>query len=367
VGVLESAYEPLYNRDWLSATLKRSRLTPLGAGLILAALNLLLNSLLAYRSGTWLSGPAGMGLLDDYQVLVFAGLFQPTVMATFCWLPRGIQRLYTGIAKEAVFESEESLKLSYAGLRKRLQGPFLVPVALVWAVWSCFAEYYIFFHPLISSWIQAQPQTFWLRLPLDFLFNFMLAMGFYNFMVILAAVRKVFRENPIRVQPFHPDHAGGLGAVGRFTANIGYAVGAVGLFLTIVLFQRPPGTALLYNLMIGFMFAIYFVMAPIGFYFPLWSAHDAMLSVRDALARDISSEFDAVHARLGTLRSKDAETNEPLLKRLRQLDEERNLLDRYPVWPFDASSLRKFFGLALSPLVPILTSLFIDTLSKWLP
>ena len=188
-----------------------------------------------------------MGLLDDYQVLVFSGLFQPTVMATFCWLPHGIQRLYAGIAKEGVFESEEGLQLSYAGLRKRLRTPLLVPVALAWALWSTYAEYYIFFHPLVSSWIQTQPVVFWIRLPLEFLFNFILAMGFYDFMVILTAVRKVFRENPIRVQPLHPDRAGGLGAVGRFTANIGYAVGAVGLFLTIALFQRPPDTALLYN------------------------------------------------------------------------------------------------------------------------
>ena len=37
-GMRDAAFEPLYNRDWLSAFLKRSRLTPLGAGLILAAL-----------------------------------------------------------------------------------------------------------------------------------------------------------------------------------------------------------------------------------------------------------------------------------------------------------------------------------------
>ena len=363
----EATFEPLYNRDWLSAVLKRSRVTPLGAGLILAALNLLINGGLAFRSGTWLNGPAGMGLLNDYEVLVTVVLFQPTVMATFCWLPHGIQRLYAGIAKEGVFESEDVLQLSYESLRKRLQVPFLVPFALVWAVFSCFVEYYAFFRPLISSWFQEQPGAFWVRLPLELLFYFMFAMGFYDLAVVLTAVRKVFRENPVRVQPLHPDHAGGLGAVGRFTANIGYAVGAVGLFLTIVLFQRPPDTTLLYNIMIGFMFALYFGMAPIGFYFPLWSAHDAMLSVRDALAREISSEFDGVHARLRSLRSEDAEANEPLLKRLRQLDEEHKLLDRYPVWPFDASSLRKFFGLALSPLVPILTSLFLDILSNWLP
>lgn len=355
----DDAYEPIYNRDWLSAFLKWSRLTPLGAGLILALINLLVNSLLAHRSGTWFNSSSGMGMYNDYQVLISILLFQPTIVSGFCWFPHGIRWLYEGITREGVFESVQILKRSYEHLRERIQAPLLVPIAVAWAVIACFAEYYVFFRPLITSWVQSQQNVFWFRLPLEFLFNFMLAMGFYDTLMLLLTVRKLFRENPIRVQPFHPDKAGGLGAVGRFTANIGYAVGAVGLFLTVILLQRPPEPALPYNIMVGFMFAIYFSLAPISFYFPLWSAHDSIL-------RNISKEFDAVHARLQTMRSKDAEKNEPLLKRLRQLDEERLLVDHYPVWPFDASSLRKFFGLAFSPLIPVLTSIFIDLLSKWL-
>lgn len=362
-----NTYEPLYNRDWLSTLLKRNRITPLGAGLILAAFNLLLNGAIAYGSGTWFSSSAGIGLLSDYQVLVFGLLFQPTVIATFCWLPQGIHNLYAGIAKEAALESADELQRSYERLRARLQSPWLVPVAVAWAAFSCVAEYYIFFRPLTASWLQTQPSFYWVRVPFEFLFYFILAAGFYDLMVVLIAVRELFRKSSIRVQPFHPDQAGGLGAVGRFTANIGYAVGAVGLFLTIILFQRPPDTAMLYNLMIGAMFMIYFVMAPIGFYFPLWSAHTAMLSARDSHVHNISSEFDTVYARISELRTNDTDKTEQLLKRLRQLSEERDMVYRFPVWPFDASSLRKFFGLAFTPLVPIFTSLLLDSLSKWLP
>jgi len=42
----------------------------------------------------------------------------------------------------------------------------------------------------------------------------------------------------------------------------------------------------------------------------------------------------------------------------------RELLERFPVWPFNASSVRKFFGLALSPLAPIVTSLVLNLLSR---
>ena len=64
-----------------------------------------------------------------------------------------------------------------------------------------------------------------------------------------------------------------------------------------------------------------------------------------------------MYARLSDLRTNAADKTEPLLKRLHQLSEERDMVYRFPVWPFDTSSLRKFFGLAFTPLVPILTSL----------
>lgn len=128
-----------------------SRITPLGAGLLLAALNLLLNGAMAYRSATWFSSSAGMDLFSDYEVLVSALMFQPIVIATFCWLLLGIQNLYTGIAKEGGVEAEMELQRSYEHLRVRLQSPWLIPVAIVWAAFSCVAEYYVFFHPLTIS------------------------------------------------------------------------------------------------------------------------------------------------------------------------------------------------------------------------
>ena len=358
-------YEPLYNRDWLSALLRRTRLSPFSAGLAIAVLNLLINGALAIRSGTLFDSSAGMGLLSDYQVLVSAFWFQPTVIATFCWLPHGIQSLYTGIAQEGVLESAGELQRSYERLRARLHNPWLLPVAVAWAAFSCVIEYYVFFHSITTSWVP-QPYVFWFRLPVEFLFYFILSVGFYDLMVVLLAVRELFHRNPVRLQPYHPDRAGGVGAVGRFTSNIGYATGAVGLFLTVILFQRAPDTTLLYNIMVGMMFAVYFVMAPIGFYFPLWSAHTSMLTARDVHMRGISMEFDTVYARLRSLPAEDTEKSETLLKRIRQLTEERDLVFRFPVWPFDASSLRKFFGLAFSPLIPILTSLLVDALTAWL-
>jgi hypothetical protein len=174
----------------------------------------------------------------------------------------------------------------------------------------------------------------------------------------------VFSRQSIRVQPFHPDRAGGLGAVGRFVANIGYGIGAMGLFLLLVWLLNSVNSTILSSLMLIAMFMMYVLLAPVSFFIPLWSAHVAMLAYRKRLSKALSQEFDSVFAQLHTPPIEDADQAEPLLKRIRQIDEERALLDRFPVWPFDAASVRKFFGLALSPLVPIVTSLMLDLLSK---
>jgi len=152
--------------------------------------------------------------------------------------------------------------------------------------------------------------------------------------------------------------------VGRFVANIGYGIGAMGLFLLLVTIQRPVNSPILYDLLLVAMFAVYALLAPTGFFIPLWSAHAAMLTYRNRLSKAVSEEFDGVFARLHAPRVEDADQAELLLKRIRQLGEERELLERFPVWPFNASSVRKFFGLALSPLAPIVTSLVLNLLSR---
>ena len=166
------------------------------------------------------------------------------------------------------------------------------------------------------------------------------------------------------MQPFHPDKAGGLGAVGRFVANIGYGIGAMGLFLLLVWLQSSINATTLNNLLLIAMLIVYVLLAPTSFFIPLWSAHIAMLAYRNRLSKAVSQEFDSVFARLHSPRVEDADQAELLLKRIRQLDEERELLERLPVWLFDVASIRKFFGLALSPLIPIVTSLVLDLLSQ---
>jgi len=237
----------LHNREWFSTLLKRSRIYPAGAVLLMALLNFIVNSSLATYSNTWLTGPAGQGLLTDIQVWTLALLFQPVVIGALCWFPSAVQNLFKGIAGEDIFESKQDFQKALEKLQTCLQNKWLAPAAAAWGLFSCVLYFIVYSQPSSSSWPSTHPAHYWFRLPLDFLFSYVLAVGFYDTVVIIRAVNEMFQNQKIKVQPLHPDRAGGLGAIGNYAANMGYVAGAVGLSLAIIFVQRPEGASDLYN------------------------------------------------------------------------------------------------------------------------
>ncbi len=356
----------LHNNEWASRVLRRTRAKPLGVVLLVIAYNLLIGVILAASSQIWLPGLARETLLSGLLLQAATLVFQAGMIGGYCWSQSAIQQLFGQIANEGVLASEADLQLSLVTLRNRLYNRWLPPVAIFIGVLSCAIDLVVYVQPITLWRATAQPLAIGMRLPVDFLAFYLLTIALYDLIVVTLAINDLFRNQRIHVQPFHPDKAGGLGAVGRFVANIGYGIGAMGLFLLLVWLQSSLDSTILNNLLMIAMFIVYLLLAPTSFFIPLWSAHMAMLAYRNRLSKAISREFDDVFARLHNPRVEDADQAELLLKRIRQLDEERELLDRFPVWPFNASSVRKFFGLALSPLIPVATSLALDLLSRLL-
>ena len=104
----------------------------------------------------------------------------------------------------------------------------------------------------------------------------------------------------------------------------------------------------------------YLILAPLIFFLPLRSAHYAMVSFRNQLASEISFEYDSTFEKLRISHSSDSEEMEVILQKLHQLDETRNIIMKFPIWPFNTSSIRRFFGLTLSPLLPVAISVITD-------
>jgi len=134
------------------------------------------------------------------------------------------------------------------------------------------------------------------------------------------------------------------------------------LLITAAILQNPDNISQDYYLVIEIV--AYVLLAPTIFFLPLLGGHRAMLAYRNRLLAEISTEFSAAISQLRTTRSEDADKAEPLIKKIRQLKDEHELVDRFPTWPFSSASLRKFLSLVASPLIPSVISLVLRAVFK---
>jgi hypothetical protein len=358
----------LSNDEWLSRILRKSRLTPIRVAEIFLVFILVRDILLAAYFGALFPSAKSPGLAKEPLAFLMTDLAQAIILGGFCWLQVAGDKLISGLVNENILEFDENLYRELAKGHRHLRSPWLLLIATVLSVG--YAAGLILVFPRISgqltypSWGTAHPAIVWIALPVTFMVFYALVMSVLDLIILISVVNRVFRRSRIQIQPLHPDRAGGLAAVGQFSANLGYGMGLIGLTISVGIVNAIVTSYVDYAWLLGL--TIYLLVAPIIFFLPLWSAHVKMADHQKYLVKEVSRAFDEVFAQLRASRSQDPEESEPLLKRMRQLDEMRARIMQFPLWPFNVGSVRKFFGLVLSPALPAVISGILEWLGKLL-
>ncbi len=372
LGMVEGLQQQgLHLRDWLSALLRRAGLGPLGAALLMAAVNLVVDLPLALGFGAWSAGPKSRGLSGEPADWIYEFLIHPVILGYLVWIQAAGGQLLTELVSRAVPGSEDRLQGVLDTCRTRLQGWWVSPtcavLSLVFTTWfiRAFTE---FAGPApYPSWITVHHTIAWVRSPLVFVVFYALALEVYHLVIIILGVNELLTNQEIRIEPFHPDRAGGLGFVGRFSANLGYLIGVLGLLLSIRLIQAPADFSDERISVFVLGVVAYLLLAPTIFFAPLWAVHRAMAAYRERLLADVSAKFDAALAQLQGLSGGGADQVEEWVKGMQQLNNVRELImDRVSIWPFSGESVRKYLGLAWSPLIPVLVPVLLERIAALL-
>lgn len=355
----------LDNREWLSLIIRQTKLRPLITAIVFSVINFLIALALALYFHTWSSSSTTRGLSADFSGLVFYLLVQPVIFGYFCWLQSSIKQLFWQMASEGLFESEMGLRKVLVECRDRLQNKWVSRVAGLLSIAFFVWQVIVYSHyPDKLAWITSHPAIVWLRSPADALAFYALIIVLYDLIIIFTALNNLFKNQLVQVHPFHPDNAGGLGVIGRFTTNLSYGIAVIGIALSLAIIQDPASIFNLTNFGVIIMFILYLFLTPTIFIVPLWSSHLAMIGYRDRLIQEIAKEFDIIFAKMRAQRSSKIAQRDLFLKRIQELNDERNLIYRFPTWPFNSQSVRRFFSIAFSPLVPVIASIVLDLVSK---
>jgi len=155
----------------------------------------------------------------------------------------------------------------------------------------------------------------------------------------------------VRLKPFSPDNSGGLSPIGDIGIRnqLVLATGGINVALLLLIVGALDPTPMLLVLLLAAVL-LYLVAAPWMFLGPLLPFRASMSESKRKMLKVIGDNMQELYLRIENTRqpselvsiSKDMETIEGL----------RAVVQKAPVWPFDAATLRRFIVLYV---VPVLT------------
>jgi hypothetical protein len=354
----------LCNREWLSSLLKKTRLSPFGIFMLFVVINLLTTIPVAIIFGAWDPTKFSPGMRAEPSAILNDDLAIPIIFAYFLWIQGAFNKVVNKFIAGGILTKSERVLAILDGCRKQLQSKWLPILASLAGV--IFTTWFLLLFTQSESeihtgWVYANPAIPWIRAPMMFITVYALVLFLTDLGIMIKTFNTLFQDETIRVEPLHPDGAGGLSPIGAFTSSLGYMIFMIGVAYSFrIVGQNIVDFAGTDDIMTWLGLVIYLVVSPLFFFLPLRAVRAAMIRSRDGLLMELSAEFDVIFNELHKLRSKNAEMIEPYLKRYRQINETRKIIEKFPVWPFNIGNLRNFFGLVVIPILPALISIVID-------
>jgi hypothetical protein len=182
-------------------------------------------------------------------------------------------------------------------------------------------------------------------------------------LAMVAGLRAFFGEGDFILDPLHPDRCGGLGPLNHFALTFTYLIAACALGLAIMTYLAILTGNLKSSYLLAIAWAAYFVLAPYCFFGVLGTPHRRMQEAKEQLLRNIAQRFQKEYAEIHRELRDEAQLSHSLeaIQHLRAVYE---LTESFPVWPFDASSIRRFAGAVLAPLLMFAASFIAESVAR---
>ncbi len=271
-----------------------------------------------------IGGPAAihvdLGMPGTIVALMESAIIVPLGLVVYLWIADLIPSLFESLKTLAV-EEQSRYDDFVQRFNRCLDTPLWTVIAIILVTW------YWFNRPLseVPGDIQGhvpEDQKLWLRMVLFPVYSVPLYASFWSvvrLLVVLVFTARFFGIFRLRLNPLHPDRAGGLGIVG--------------------------------GMLVASVLTATFVVAW------LWQPHVAMRAARnkallpwaDAFQRALHQEELSEQADVATVKA----GTEKLAELTRRYD---LLLNVYPTWPLHAPALR---GLLVTSALPLLTGIVV--------
>lgn len=353
---------PFRNYDPIGAFFREKlHLSPLAFGILIFVADVLVDGWLGWKFNVFTTQSGSPGILQDYTALTVDFIQNPIICSIYLWSTYGTTKLLQGLLNASVFQKESDfydVVEKYRALFKNrlvfyiiLMVSILFPVSqqsgyMGWLPWK-----------VAGGYIDINPMMGFARVPFWFIVTYATLFGMFNVIVTIFMLRKMFQEKNINIAPLHPDKCGGLGSISQFVAIVAYVIGARGLVISAEVMFELNNETLLHAIPVIFGIVAYIIFAPVFFFWPLGTAHEAMEKAKERELLEIANQHDILYKKVKKETLSNLGDYEASMKNLEQIKKLYEIADNFPIWPFDVQSLRRFFVVVTSPLLPALITI----------
>jgi hypothetical protein len=371
--------EDLTLGDPLLKRMLKTHASPAVLGPSIAILFTITRMMAAWWSGNLRTSGTTIGFFEDpgMYINLIAGI---VVWTYYFWMPRGIIKALHGLLEnKAIGKAHPEIKrdpgegydLNSFWLRMRISFR-----RWSWAVASIVLSVVGTLLFLLPSYLnRLQTQDSWsMANPVNVVLSILWAIaGLYAAILILFFIvlsihwlRRLFTDFAVEVRPLHPDQAGGLSPLGKFSLSLSYIITILGFILATIPMSRyylahgTFGFSWTSDVILGL--GIYILAAPFAFFAPLSVAHSAMKSTKQKLLLEISQRFEKEYAELQKSIPGDPPKLEERMAYLHGLHSLHELTNKFPVWPFNIENILRFMTSFVSPILLVVISTIIRSL-----
>jgi hypothetical protein len=353
--------------------------SPAILGTLIAILFTIIRMVAAWWSGYLRTSGRTIGFFEDpgMYINLIAGV---VVWTYYFWMPQGIKKAIQGLLENKAIGKAHPKTKREMGEDYDLNS-FWLRIQISFSRWAWAAAAFVLSVAgtllfLLPSYLnRLQTQDSWsMANPLNLILSILWAIaGLYAAILILLFIllsiywlRRLFTDFALEVRPLHPDQAGGLSPLGKFSLNLSYIITILGFILATLpmsrnyLAQGTFGFSWSNDVILGL--GIYILAAPFAFFAPLSVAHSAMKSTKQKLLLEISQQFEIEYADIQKSIQGDSPKLEERMAHLRGLHALHELTSKFPVWPFNIENILRFLTSFVSPILLVVISTIIRSL-----
>lgn len=341
--------------------------SPRSYGILILIINIVIDFSSATYFNAFVTHTGPPGLLQDPTMLLVSYVMMPVVGGYFIWSIGQIGVLVQQLQEAKVFTDEAQLDDLLQEFNQNLMSrmPFYasVIISLIVSLLLLGTNLEWFPWPKTVGFMNHSDIIPFLKTPMWFITMYAVCFGLFNIASTIAALRRVFTDQPIRISPWHPDRCGGLRGISRYSMTLGYAIAVIGLTLSVqtiqeIQFGTFASSYLTWTGLIG-----YGVLAPMVFFLPLGTAHRVMQRAKTTHLLTLSRQFDIQYKQITSVLSQGESEIADSVQKIEALQTLYKITEDFIIWPFDVVNLRRFLTITLAPLLPGLITILFEFIS----